>query len=397
MKILIISYSDISGGAAKAAFRLHTAFLQQKINSNMLVIKKKSNDIRVLDPKTKIEKFISFFLPFIEKFKAEIFYRQKKGMFSPGTTGFPGIINKINSMKPDIVHLHWINGGMIKIEDLKKINAPIVWSLQDMWPLTGGCHFCNCNLYHRECSSCSANIYFKKEKNYEKINRLIINGTSKWIAECAKKSSLFKDRKIVHLPNIIDTNSFKPIDKKKVRKLFDIPQNKKIILFAASDIDDPRKGLKKLLLALSELNYSNLIFVIAGKKKPKKPIETKFPVYYIPPVNDDFSLSSVYNIANTVILPSTQDNLSNIVIESMSCGIPVVAFDIGGNSDMIEHKVNGYLAKPFETEDLANGIKYIMNSSEYGELCNNAREKAKKKFDSTVVARQYEQLYNEIL
>ena len=152
MKIAIISSTDISGGAAIAAYRLHKAFLKRKINSNIVVLKKKSKDFKVTGAETISQKILSFFFPVIEKLITDILYRSKKGMFSTGMIGSSKVIDKINLIKPDIVHLHWINGGMIKIEDLKKINSPVVWSLQDTWPLTGGCHFSNnCDRYQKNC------------------------------------------------------------------------------------------------------------------------------------------------------------------------------------------------------------------------------------------------------
>jgi hypothetical protein len=155
MKILVISHSDISGGAAKAAYRLHKGLRNSGINSQMIVSRKITDDFTVLGPETNFQKTMAIFLPVIEKFITDILGKFKKGMFSPGFTKASKIIKRINLIKPDIVHLHWTNGGMLKIEDIKKIKAPIVWSLQDMWPFTGGCHFTNdCDRYLDKCGLC---------------------------------------------------------------------------------------------------------------------------------------------------------------------------------------------------------------------------------------------------
>ena len=114
-------------------------------------------------------------------------------------------------------------------------------------------------------------------------------------------------------------------------------------------------------------------------------------------LHDDVSLVTLYSAVDVMIVPSLQENLSNAIMESLSCGTPIVSFDIGGNSDMIEHKLNGYLAKPFESKDLAHGIEWVLNNPNYDELCVNAREKVLKEFDSVVVARKYVELYEEML
>jgi len=408
MKILIVSFSDISGGAAKAAYRLHCGLLEHGISSQMVVMRKETDNVTVFGPKSNLDKIIALLSPVLEKLITDLRYRSKKSMFSTGLIPSRKIIDKINSLNPDLVHLHWINGGMIKIEDLKKINSPILWNLQDMWPLTGGCHFNDqCDYYQDKCGSCkvlastyqndiSSSIHARKKRNYKKINKLVINGVSQWIASCAKKSSLFRGREVVNLPNTINSDLFRPIDKKLARQSFNIPQEKKVVLFGASSVNDPRKGYKELLVALSVLNYPNIILVVAGQSRPIEPIETRFPVYYIPPVHDDVSLSLMYNVANVVVVPSIQDNLSNTVIESMACGVPVVAFNIGGNSDMIDHKENGYLAKLKDKNDFANGIAWSLDN-ERPLLSENAREKVIRTFSHYAVIKRYEKLYREII
>ena len=408
MKILIVSSSDISGGAAKAAYRLHCALLEHGINSQMVVMRKETDNVTVFGPSSNFGKISALFSPVLEKLITDLPYRSKKSMFSAGWIPSRKIIDRINSMNPDLVHLHWINGGMIKIEDLKKINAPILWNLQDMWPFTGGCHFNDqCDRYQDKCGSCrvlssnykydiSSLTHTRKYRNYNKINKLVINGVSQWIASCAKKSSLFKGREVVNLPNTINSDLFRPIDKELARESFNVPQEKKVVLFGASSVTDPRKGYTELLAALSVLDYSNLILVVAGQSKPVEPIVAKFPVYYIPPVHDDVSLSLMYNVANVVVVPSIQENLSNTVIESMACGVPVVAFNIGGNSDMIDHKKNGYLAQLQDENDLAHGISWSLDN-EHPLLSKNAREKVIQTFSHSAVVKRYVELYREIL
>jgi glycosyltransferase involved in cell wall biosynthesis len=411
MKILIVSTSDISGGAARAAYRLHRSLLKKNINSSMLVQNKHSDDFTIETiSNTKMQKVTSKLRPILDSIPIRFYKNRTKTLFSSSWLGFGNIVNKINEINPDIVHLHWINGGMINMKSLSKINAPIVWSCQDMWPLTGGCHYDEeCHGYEKQCGNClvlnsnrendlSRFIFKNKLLNYNKIKNLTIVGVSKWITRCAKESKLFNERKILNIPNSFDTNLFKPLDSNFTKELFMIPKDKKIILFGAmNSLGDPRKGANELFDALSKLDIENTIFVVAGSSKPKVDLNLKYKTYFIPPIHDETLLPLMYNTADVVIVPSLQENLANSIIESLSCGVPVVAFDIGGNKDMIEHKQNGYLANKLDTQDMANGIKWILEDCEYNTISKNSREKVLKNFDATVVSSKYINLYKNIL
>jgi len=408
MKIVIVSSSDLHGGAARAAYRLHTSLLKNDIDSTMIVQKKVSDDYTVIGPETRFKALIDGLRPAADHIIMK--FTKTKTLFSTSYLPFSSIIKKINSLNPDIVHLHWILGGTISIEDLSKINAPIVWNCQDMWPFTGGCHYDdNCNRYEDNCGKCkilksnkehdlSRMVFNRKDKIYAKIKNLTVVGVSDWITQCAKKSKLFSNRNIINIPNCFNTNLFSPIDKNIVKDIFNIPKDKRVILFGAmNSLSDPRKGAKELFEAINHLKVENTIFVVAGSSKPKIPLQLKYPTYFIPPLNDEVSLPLMYNIADVMIVPSLQENLANSIIESMSCGVPVVAFDIGGNKDIIKHKYNGYLAKKLDSFDMANGIEWILNHKNYNSLSENSRKTVLQKFDSNVVSKRYIDLYKKIL
>jgi glycosyltransferase involved in cell wall biosynthesis len=213
------------------------------------------------------------------------------------------------------------------------------------------------------------------------------------MANLAKESSLLKNQSVVNIPNPIDVNLFYPISKIEARKQLKLPLNKKLILFGAMNAtSDPRKGYKHLNKALNELNIDNVELAIFGTNKVNKPL--KFKTHTLGYIYNDEHLNLIYNAADVMIVPSVQENLSNAIVESLSSGTPVVAFNIGGNSDMIEHKLNGYLAKAFDSIDLANGIKYVLQNKN---LSINAREKVMRTFEKNIVAKQYIKLYNKIL
>jgi len=410
MKILIVSATDLQGGAGRAAYRLHQSLLDKDIDSQMLVQTKNSDDFTVISKDKKSSKYLNQLRPFIDSIPVRLYKNRVDAMFSISWLGFDGIVDRINEINPDIVHLHWIAGGMMRIEDISKIKAPLVWSLHDMWPFTGGCHYDqDCGLYKNKCGNCkvlnspkendlSRKVFKRKRGSYSKIQNMNIVATSKWIGICAKESSLFKDRQITLLPNPIDTGIFSPIDKTFARGYFDIPKDKTVILFSAMrSILDSRKGSKELFEAIDMLDLNNVVFVIAGSSKPEHPPKLKFPTFFIPPLLDEVSLPLIYNVADVMIVPSIQENLANSIIESLSCGIPVVAFDIGGNSDMIEHKKNGYLAKAIIPKDMANGIEWVLKNNESQNLSNNSRKKALKDFDQRVVSKKYIDFYKNIL
>ena len=409
MKILIVNFSDIQGGAARAANRLHKSLLDAGIDSSMLVQNKSSDDFRVIAPSSGIKKLLAKIQSLVNPLPLK-FYKPDSP-FSPSFAPSFGIVEMINNLNPDIVHLHWINAGMLNIEDLEKIKAPIVWSLHDNWGFTGGCHIMwDCEKYKQECGSCprlnstnkfdlSYRILSRKKRSYSKIKNLTIVGLSKWLTQCAKESSLFKDRQVVNLPNPINTNIFKAIDKNSARGLYNLPENKKLILFGAvlNATSDTNKGFQYLKEALKQLKDRDVELVIVGASEPKEAQDFGYKTHYVGKLNDDISIVALYSAVDLLIVPSKQENLSNMIMESMSCSTPVVAFDIGGNSDMIEHKSNGFLVKPYDSLEMADGISWLLNHNEYDSICNNARKKVLESFSNEVVSGKYINLYNKIL
>ena len=412
MKILIVNISDIEGGASRAAYRLNQALLAQNIESKMLVAHKYGDDFSVKGVNTsKKQKGLNLLRPTIDNLLVSRYKKRTGRAFSPTLIGFSGMIDAINQEKADIVHLHWICAGMIKLEDLAKIEAPIVWSLHDMWAFTGGCHYDDeCGRYLQECGACkvlgsqkendlSRKIYLRKKKVFSTIENMTIVGLSRWMYKSAKSSSLLKGKKHIHLPNPIDTTLFKPFDKEKSRELWSLPKNKKLVLFGAMGAtSDPRKGYKELMEALNYLDGdSNIALVVLGSSKPKIAQNFGFETYYMGRLHDDVSLITLYSAVDVVVVPSLRENLSNVIMESLSCGTPVVGFNIGGNGDMIDHQITGYLANAFDSKMLAEGIAWTLKDEFQKILSENARKKALMEFDKELVAQRYIKLYHEVL
>ncbi|MFD1601608.1 glycosyltransferase family 4 protein [Flavobacterium artemisiae] len=411
MKILLVNASDTLGGAARASYRLHKSLLKKNVDVEMLVQLKLSDDFTVRDySESFFQKKISKIRSLIDGLPVRMYKGRTKTLFSPSWFGFSNVVKKINAAKPDIVHLHWINAGMIKIEDLRRIKAPIVWTLHDNWAFTGGCHIMwECDKYKTNCGSCpllgshvendlSRRVFNRKKKTFEKIPNLTIIGLSRWLENCAKESSLLKKHQVVNLANPIDTNVFKPLAKKTARELWNLPLDKKLVLFGAmSATSDINKGYKELVEALLLLNDNDVEFVIFGSSEPKDKPPFSMKTHYLGQLTDDVSLVSLYSAVDVMVVPSLQETLPQSATESMACGTPVVSFAHTGLLDIIEHKKTGYLAKTLDTRDLASGIEWVLETSDYEKLSLAGREKIVNEFESSFIANKYLQLYESIL
>ena len=404
MKIVIVNTLDNQGGAARSAYRLHKSLLYKGIESYLLVQFKTIDDNTILGPETKIQKVIAKLRSTLDTIPLLLHKTKSKTHFSSAWVPFSGIANKINNLSPDIVHLHWIGGGMIKIEDLKKIKAPIVWSLHDMWAFTDGYH--NDPAFDTNQTSLKDEykvlpqkcIYKRKISTYKRLNNLTIVGLSKWIYTCSLNSKLLGSKPHENIPNPINIKTFSPFEKTKSRELFNLPQDKKLVLFGAvAATCDPNKGFKKLVEAIEYFNHPNVEFLVLGSSKPTNPPKLKYKTHYLGSLYDDVSLRLIYSASDVMIVPSFIENLSNAIMESLACGTPVVAFNTGGNSDLIDHLKNGFLAKPFHSKDLANGLSWILTNENYEELCINARNKVVNEFDDNIISERYLELYKRIL
>ena len=412
MKILHVASRDIQGGAAKASFRMHNGLKEENIESLLLVQSKLLYQDEIITIGSPIEKLKTKLRVKLDPVPVKKYKKRTQTLFSPAWVFSNKYIRLLNELNADIVHLHWINDGMIRIEDLKKIKAPIVWTLNDMWPLTGGCHYDEyCGLYKHACGTCrvlgsttendlSRKVFKRKLKTYKSIKNLTVVGVSKWLADCARESTLLKDRKILHIPNPVNTKDFSPFDQSKARELFNLPLDKKLILFGAIyATSDPRKGFQELKKALTYLKGNNHELVVFGGGEPDLTEVANTKIHYLGYIHDEITLRALYSAVDVMIVPSLQEAFGLSISESMACGTPVISFDATGPKFLIDHKINGYLARAFDPSDLADGINWVVeqNEAKYKIISNNAREKATLTYDSRVVAKQYISLYKEIL
>jgi glycosyltransferase involved in cell wall biosynthesis len=410
MKILIVSTYDKLGGASVAALRLHKALLDIRVDSQMIVQNKISDDYTILAKKNKISRGLNKMRPTIDNLPVNFYKNRKQTLFSPSWFPFSGIADLINEVNPDLVHLHWISGGMLRIEDINKIKAPIVWTLHDCWPFTGGCHILfDCSKYRKSCGSCptlgsndendlSKKIFNRKKRVYNAQKKLTIVAVSKWIFEASKSSTLLKNKRHVIIPNPIDINIFKPLRKDIARDLWNLPNGKKLILFGAYNaINDLNKGFQELSNALKNLKSTEVELVVFGSSQPETQTNFEFQTHFLGHLHDEISLAALYSAVDVMVVPSHQEAFGQTASESLACGTPVVAFGSSGLLDIVDHKINGYLAEPFKSIDLAFGIDWVLNNPLYDELRLNARKKVLRDFDSKKIASKFFTLYNDII
>jgi glycosyltransferase involved in cell wall biosynthesis len=410
---LLINIADGLDGASRAAYRLHQGLRKSDVNSSLLVQCKYGDDSSVFGPQRFSTKLLAKAKPYIDTVPVYL-YPQRLGLIFSCDWIPDYIQRKARQIQPDILNLHWVCGGLLKIETLAMLNLPLVWTLHDMWPFTGGCHYSQeCQRYTISCGSCpqlgsnkekdlSRWVWQRKLNAWKNISFPIVT-PSHWLAECSRKSSLFRDQRVEVIPNGLDLQRYKPFNKSLVREWLNLPQDKLIVMFASKmATSDRRKGFHLLQTALQSLGNSGwsgkVELLVVGAGEPTLPIDLGLKAHYLGTLKEDITLALYYAAADVFVAPSLEDNLPNTVLEALACGTPCVAFNIGGMPDLIDHQQTGYLAQAFQTDDLARGIAWVLQDSDrLRKLSHAARAKAEQEFSLELQARRYVSLYEEVL
>lgn len=413
LRPLLLNSMDIEGGAAIATRRIHLALRENGVESTMLVQRKRGDDPSIVGPETLAQRMLARPRRALDQLPLRAYPARSRQLFSPAVV--PDALRSIvRKFDPDLVHLFWVTAGFLRPESLARLGKPLVWTLHDMWPFTGGCHYdAECGKYQDTCGACpqlgsdvqtdlSRRLWLRKRRAWELANITVV-ATSHWLARCARASSLFSRSRVEVIPNCIDTDTYRPIDKIEARKALGLPLDKRLILLSAfGATTDTRKGYQHLVPAIQLLARdgwgADTELVVLGSPRPSQSASLGMEATYIPYLSDEASQVLLYSACDVLVAPSTQENLSNTVLESLTCGTPVVAFDIGGMPDLIQHEFNGYLAKPFQPDDLAAGIAWTLKQlSGNNLLSHNARKEAALRFGYNQVAEQYNRLYLEVI
>ena len=419
MKVLHVSPDVNGGGAAKAAYRIHCALKNTQIHSQMLVLKKQTDDLSVISINdTLVQKIRNkiFKHKNIKLNKESIHFKSgNQTLHSFGLTGY-NLSSLLNKHEADVIHLHWIS-GMLSIEDIGKIKKPIVWTLHDMWPFCGGEHYVQdtsinarfkigylfSNQPAGEHGPDLNRLTWEAKIKYWKNHNFSIVGTSNWLKNCAQDSLIFKNNSIFYkiaLP--IDTKTiWIPTPKIEARRYFNLPTEKKLIFFGvAGNINSFYKGgdlLKNALQTLSNSEKENVEVILFGDDSVSDIDSWPLPTRNMGKITSDSEMAKLYSCADLVAVPSRQEAFGQIASEAQACGVPVVAFYIGGLIDIILHKKTGWLANPFDTIDLGRGISSLLQRSSDIELNEACRLRARKQFSIENIAKEYEKVYGEAL
>lgn len=407
MKVIQLNHSDINGGAARAAYRIHHSLRGVGVDSQMWVDAASSGDWTVQGPPTKVKKALAKVRPILGGLVFKPFFKTGNPVIHSPALLPSGRVRALNDSDVDVLHLHWVQGDMLSVADIGQLRKPVVWTLHDMWVFCGAEHYTEDYRWRDGYVKGSRPAYEsgfdlnrwtwqRKRKHWQRPMHIVT--PSRWMAQCVRESALMRDWPVTVVPNCLDTNKWKPLDKGLARDLLGLPKGVPLLLFGAmGGGNDPRKGFDLLLKALQHLRgeLKALELVVFGQLAPKEPPDLGFPIHYTGHLHDDLSLRALYSAADVMLIPSRQDNLPNTGVESLACGTPVVAFDVCGLPDIVQHQHTGYLARPFDTEDLAHGIRWVLaDCDRYNTLSQQARAFAVKHFSNAVVAEQYRAVYD---
>ena len=409
MRVLIVNTSERTGGAAVAANRLMMALNNNGVKAKMLVRDKESESLTVLGlPKSPMLNWHFLWERLVIFFRCRF---SRKHLFEIDLANTGSDITRLREFQEaDVIHLHWINQGMLSLSDIRKIlksGKPVVWTMHDIWPATAICHLTlTCRNFTTHCRNCrllpgggssndlSTSIWRKKEKMLE-AGTIYFVACSHWLEQEAKASALLKGHKIASIPNPIDTHIYHPGDKKAARKNLGLPEDKRLILFVSQRVTNKNKGMDYLIEACRQLEDYEVVILGGHAEEVVDQMPLKaHPLGY---VNDERRIVEVYQAVDVFVLPSLSENLPNTIMEAMACGVPCVGFKVGGIPEEIDHKRNGYVAEYRNPDDLARGIRWILSEADYEQLSQEAVRKVAHSYSQQSVAISYLDVYHQAM
>lgn len=415
MRVLIISTSEKTGGAAVAAKRLVDALNNNGVKAKMLVRDKETDDITVAASGLAILHQWHFLWERLCVFTAMRFSRKRLFEVDIANAG-TDVTRTREFREADVIHLHWINQGMLSLSGIRKIldsGKPVVWTMHDLWPATAICHYPRgCQAFTSQCRGCpclpgggSANDMaartWRRKVNMLRGGNISFVACSRWLADKAKQSALLTGKTVDCIPNPIDSRVYRPSDKDAARRRVGLPRGKRVILFVSQRATDKRKGMaylteacRKLATEFPDMLADTVVAILGGHSEECVP-QLPFPAYPLGYVNDERRITDVYNAADVYVLPSLEDNLPNTIMEAMACGVPCVGFRTGGIPEMIDHNKTGYVAEYMSSDDLANGLAWVLRDADRGILGANAVRKVVARYSQQSVALKYIEVYNK--
>ena len=425
MNIALVSSYDLEGGAARAAQRLFEALRGAGINATLHVLYRSSGDAHVHGASGTAARLAARLRWRADQAPGALLGLQR-GEFSVNCLG-AGLAKRLRGVAADVVHLHWVNAGFVSVAEIAALRGPVVWTAHDMWPFTGGCHYdAGCGRFEdAACNPCPLQkrglaFALPRQRLTAKVSATAATGLrfvcpSRWMAGVASRSPVARGRAVQVIPNAIDTTRFKPMERRAARELFGLPQDSSVLLFGAVNAEaDARKGYTQLDAAFQLLRSrglhqglhqgshdglrSDVLLCVFGGTARGEGLLHGIPVRHVGHLHDDESLVALYSAADLFIAPSLQDNLPNTVLEANACGLPSVAFDVGGMADLIEHRHSGWLAAAGDAGALADGIVHGLQQPVWRQAAGAAaRAAAVARFSYPVVAAAHAALYRDAM
>jgi glycosyltransferase involved in cell wall biosynthesis len=396
-------------------YSIHEALDEQGWTSLALVGRKASSDPNVLTHRTPTERAVSLASKFVDQqFLRAVASRARENV-TFNLLGSP-VPKRAAGLNPSVVHLHWVGDSLITPAGIARLPDPIVWTLWDMWPFTGGCHYSwGCERHAQSCGCCpvigstrSVDVtrmaILRKRRAWRRKTFQVV-AVSEWLAEQARRSSLFADSPVEVIFPGVDTSRFRPHEPALARKILGLPQDRSIVGFVALNLNSSRKGWDHLSQALrivkDQLTVEDTlppmllrVGAAPGGNRSSEALDT----IDLGVLSDDLSLALAYSACSVVAVPSVQEAFGLVAIEALACGTPVVAFRGTGVADAVDHGRNGYLAELGSAADLARGLaECLEKTAESGAMRNSAREAAVKGYSTTLQAARYAALYERLL
>lgn len=417
MRILHLSSHDISGGAARAAYRLHLGLKALNQRSQMLVASRSScdPDVHLFQPGRSLGHRIQRRWRTRRLARSLDPYRfarpQDAECFSDDRAPNEELAEQVS--RYDVINLHWVAGFLDYQSFFARLPSriPVVWTLHDMNIFTGGCHYdFGCGKFREQCGACpqlgshdeadlSRAIWLRKSRVFSRVapRSFHVVADSHWLAREATRSSLLRELPVTTIHYGIDVETFAPRNKGFARALLGIPSGARVVLFAAAAVGNRRKGFSYLVSALENvLRSSDLFLLCFGRGTPV--VNGGRPGLHLGLVNDDRYMSAVYSAADVFVMPSLQEAFGQTALEAMACGTPVVGFDVGGIPDIVQDGITGRLVPVGDSEALGLAIKEVLDAPDQLALMSaNARRQAVEQFALEVQARNYLDLYKVLL
>lgn len=416
MKVVHLSTS-VSGASANT--RLHKSLIKLGIDSTILV-QGQSPDVKKVQyaDTNRRRRWAERTIGRMLRILIRRWYGLTQDMpFSHGETGID-VSNYAVIQEADVIHLHWIcNYQSIRtIRRLIETGKPIVWTCHDSWPFTGGCHVrYGCNRFTEKCGKCpilqsgrqhDITSYILAHKKREwKNNQIAFIAPSRWMKDNIKKSSLFSNNACKVIPNAVDLQTFRKMSDLELDQITGYKKDKRKLhlLFGAEAVKSPYKGFGYVLDVLEQLKKENpelaekTVLHIIGAGKCDEVILQQYECEYWGFIRNEIKMAAIYNLADIYLYPSIDDNLPNMIMESLSCETPVVAFDTGGITDMVEHKKNGYVASYKNSQELKEGILWVYRNNQNNCLGEQGRRKTTELYNFDTIAHEHIKFYEELL